>query len=97
MSVDQVFNTNTRHKLALCGTPSFHETNVMHAQNWLNRFQALAIIAGVGGVPASTSGAGAQAGNHREDSITSYSVDETEGGRQAAPCKYPPRLMVDNA
>ena len=32
MTVGQCFNTNTINKLALCGTPSFPEGNVMHGK-----------------------------------------------------------------
>ena len=32
MTVGQCFNTNTKNKLALCGTPSFPEGNVMHGK-----------------------------------------------------------------
>ena len=32
MTVGQCFNTNTKNKLAPCGTPSFSEGNVMHGK-----------------------------------------------------------------
>ena len=32
MTVGQSFNTNTKENLAPCGTPSFHEGNVMHGK-----------------------------------------------------------------
>ena len=32
MTVGQCFNTNTKNKLASCGTPSFPEGNVMHGK-----------------------------------------------------------------
>ena len=41
MSIGQCFNTNKKNKLALCGTPSFPEGNVMHGK-FLIQLQTLA-------------------------------------------------------